>query len=103
EAAAPPEGEDREGEEPEAETETEEEPQQPAAEEKREAEDKPQAEEKDETAKAAPPRGDGDGAQGRVLSRVMRRLISEHDLDPAQITGTGAGGRITRADVLAVI
>ena len=28
---------------------------------------------------------------------------AEHDLDVDQITGTGAGGRITRADVLAVI
>ena len=30
----------------------------------------------------------------------MRRLVSEHGLDPAQITGTGPGGRITRDDVL---
>jgi len=34
---------------------------------------------------------------------VVRRLIAEHNLDPATITGTGAGGRITRSDVLAVI
>ncbi len=40
---------------------------------------------------------------GRVLSPVVRRLITEHDLDPNQIRGTGAGGRITRSDVLAVI
>src|SRR5436189_89789 len=45
----------------------------------------------------------GDGASGKVLSPVVRRLIAEHDLDPAQIKGSGAGGRITRADVLAVI
>jgi len=38
-----------------------------------------------------------------VLSPVVRRLVSEHGLDPATITGTGAGGRITRNDVLAVI
>jgi 2-oxoglutarate dehydrogenase E2 component (dihydrolipoamide succinyltransferase) len=44
----------------------------------------------------------GDGA-GRLLSPVVRRLISEHNLDPGQITGTGAGGRITRNDVLAII
>jgi 2-oxoglutarate dehydrogenase E2 component (dihydrolipoamide succinyltransferase) len=30
-------------------------------------------------------------------------LLAEHDLDPAQVTGTGAGGRITRNDVLAVV
>ena len=45
-----------------------------------------------------------DGSDGsRVLSPVVRRLIAEHDLDPAQIEGTGAGGRITRSDVLALI
>ena len=45
----------------------------------------------------------GDGGMSKVLSPVVRKLISEHDLDPDQITGTGAGGRITRSDVLAVI
>lgn len=38
-----------------------------------------------------------------MLSPVVRRLIGEHQLDPAQIQGTGAGGRITRSDVLALI
>jgi 2-oxoglutarate dehydrogenase E2 component (dihydrolipoamide succinyltransferase) len=38
-----------------------------------------------------------------VLSPVVRRLLAEHDLDPGEIRGTGAGNRITRADVLAVI
>ena len=38
-----------------------------------------------------------------LLSPVVRRLISEHDLDPSTIEGTGQGGRITRADVLALI
>ena len=37
---------------------------------------------------------------GPVLtSPVVRRLIAEHGLDPAQIKGTGEGGRITRNDV----
>ena len=40
-----------------------------------------------------------DGA-GKLLSPVVRRLVAEHGLDPASITGTGAGGRITREDVL---
>ncbi len=44
----------------------------------------------------------GSGA-GKVLSPVVRRLIAEHDLDADTIAGSGAGGRITRADVLAVI
>jgi 2-oxoglutarate dehydrogenase E2 component (dihydrolipoamide succinyltransferase) len=45
------------------------------------------------------PRTDG----GRLLSPVVRRLISENNLDPAAIEGTGPGGRITRNDVLAVL
>jgi 2-oxoglutarate dehydrogenase E2 component (dihydrolipoamide succinyltransferase) len=40
-------------------------------------------------------------ADNRLLSPVVRRLVNEHGLDPASITGTGAGGRITREDVLA--
>ena len=34
-----------------------------------------------------------------MLSPVVRRLISENNLDPSTLTGTGLGGRITRADV----
>ncbi|HTO00638.1 MAG TPA: dihydrolipoamide acetyltransferase family protein, partial [Microthrixaceae bacterium] len=42
-------------------------------------------------------------ASGRLLSPLVRRLVEENQLDPAEITGTGVGGRITREDVLAVI
>jgi 2-oxoglutarate dehydrogenase E2 component (dihydrolipoamide succinyltransferase) len=35
------------------------------------------------------------------LSPVVRRLLAEHGVDPADITGSGADGRITRDDVLA--
>jgi pyruvate dehydrogenase E2 component (dihydrolipoamide acetyltransferase) len=35
-----------------------------------------------------------------LLSPVVRRLIRDNGLDPAAISGTGAGGRITRDDVL---
>jgi 2-oxoglutarate dehydrogenase E2 component (dihydrolipoamide succinyltransferase) len=53
---------------------------------------------------ATAPSGNGSGNErGRVLSPVVRRLIAEHDLDVESIAGSGAGGRITRADVLAVI
>jgi 2-oxoglutarate dehydrogenase E2 component (dihydrolipoamide succinyltransferase) len=39
---------------------------------------------------------------GRPLSPVVRALLAEHRIaDPSVITGTGAGGRITRGDVLA--
>ena len=43
------------------------------------------------------------GAMSRLLSPVVRRLIAEHGLDPESIKGTGAGGRITRSDVLQVV
>lgn len=49
------------------------------------------------------PAGEAPSPNGRLLSPVVRRLISENDLDPASITGTGPGGRITRNDVLAVL
>ncbi|PKH20570.1 dihydrolipoyllysine-residue succinyltransferase [Enterobacterales bacterium CwR94] len=34
-----------------------------------------------------------------ALSPAIRRLIAEHELDAAQIKGTGVGGRLTREDV----
>ena len=49
----------------------------------------------------APAEERGEGGGGRVLSPVVRRLLNEYGLDPATITGTGVGGRITRSDVLA--
>ncbi|HUI03603.1 MAG TPA: dihydrolipoamide acetyltransferase family protein [Acidimicrobiales bacterium] len=53
-------------------------------------------------ATAAPaPTDDGRSGWGdRILSPVVRRLLDENGIDPAGITGTGLGGRITRADVL---
>ncbi|WP_421318243.1 2-oxoglutarate dehydrogenase complex dihydrolipoyllysine-residue succinyltransferase [Aeromonas veronii] len=42
-----------------------------------------------------------DGADG--LSPSVRRLIGEHDIDVAKLTGTGKGGRITKDDVEAYI
>ena len=92
---------------PEDESEAPEEEARPAAAEA-EAEQADEKSEK-EPAKAATkteerpkPQSDGGGA-GKVLSPVVRRLISEHDLNPDQIEGTGQGGRITRADVLSFI
>ncbi len=35
------------------------------------------------------------------LSPVVRKLLAEHQLDPAEIRATGSDGRITRNDVLA--
>jgi 2-oxoisovalerate dehydrogenase E2 component (dihydrolipoyl transacylase) len=52
------------------------------------------------TARSAPPAsGDTDAR----MTPAVRRLLREHDLTPAQIVGTGGGGRITRDDVLKVV
>ena len=40
---------------------------------------------------------------GQFLSPVVRRLAREHNIDPADIEGTGKDGRVTRNDVLAYI
>ena len=40
---------------------------------------------------------------GRPLSPAVRRLIAEHGLDLAAISGTGRDGRITRQDVEALL
>jgi len=50
-----------------------------------------------------PPTAPAQGGPSKLLSPVVRRLIAEHGLDPAEIVGSGAGGRITRDDVLAAI
>ncbi len=34
------------------------------------------------------------------LSPAVRRMVTEHNLDPSRITGTGRGGRLTKADVV---
>ena len=36
-----------------------------------------------------------------ALSPSLRKLAAEHDLDPALLSGSGRGGRVTREDVLA--
>ena len=52
-------------------------------------------------AAAEPPAVIGGGAAARPgLSPLVRRLAREHNVDPAAIRGTGAGGRVTKADVL---
>jgi 2-oxoglutarate dehydrogenase E2 component (dihydrolipoamide succinyltransferase) len=50
-----------------------------------------------------PPAPRDPSGQGLVLSPVVRRLINEHGIDPSSLSGTGVGGRITRADVEAAI
>ena len=45
---------------------------------------------------SAPPTG---ATAGRLLSPIVRQLVNDYGLDPSRIDGSGAGGRITRADV----
>jgi 2-oxoglutarate dehydrogenase E2 component (dihydrolipoamide succinyltransferase) len=40
------------------------------------------------------------GPRSQILSPLVRRLASEHEVDLSQVQGTGTGGRITKNDVL---
>ncbi|MEO7296719.1 MAG: dihydrolipoamide acetyltransferase family protein [Candidatus Limnocylindria bacterium] len=54
----------------------------------------------------AEPAGAADGGNGDGAARMtpaVRRLVREHDVDVAQLSGTGSGGRVTRDDVLSFI
>ena len=44
-----------------------------------------------------------DNGPGQALSPIVRRLAREHNVDVAKVRGTGAGGRVTRDDVLAYV
>jgi 2-oxoisovalerate dehydrogenase E2 component (dihydrolipoyl transacylase) len=50
----------------------------------------------------AAPAQPGPTERGRY-SPAVRRLAQEHGIDPARIAGTGAGGRVTRNDVLKAV
>ncbi len=50
-------------------------------------------------AAAAPAAGEAGPAHGE-LSPAVRKMLAEHKLDPAQVPGTGKGGRITTEDVV---
>ena len=41
--------------------------------------------------------------RSHVISPVVRRIATEHDIDLTQVTGTGIGGRIRKKDVLALV
>lgn len=44
-----------------------------------------------------------EGLPRGVYSPLVRRLAREHDVDLLQVTGSGAGGRVTKRDVLAYV
>jgi len=48
---------------------------------------------------AAPASGNG----RTFLSPVVARIASEHGVDPSAVQGTGAGGRVTKKDILAFV
>ena len=48
---------------------------------------------------ASPPIPEAGGGSDRLLSPVVRRLVSEYGVDVGLITGSGLGGRISRDDV----
>jgi pyruvate dehydrogenase E2 component (dihydrolipoamide acetyltransferase) len=54
------------------------------------------------SAEAATAQTDG-GPRSQILSPLVRKLAEEHNVDLAQIQGTGTGGRITKNDVLAFV
>src|SRR5256886_8667077 len=64
-------------------------------EEKREAKAEKKPVEEKETVAAGVDRG------GPPVSPAVRRIIDEEKLEPGKICGTGAGGRLTKGDVLA--
>jgi pyruvate dehydrogenase E2 component (dihydrolipoamide acetyltransferase) len=51
---------------------------------------------------AAEPDGDG-RPEGKFVSPVVARIAAEHDVDVAQVPGTGRGGRVTKKDILGFI
>jgi 2-oxoisovalerate dehydrogenase E2 component (dihydrolipoyl transacylase) len=52
-----------------------------------------------EPAPSPAPAGDGSVR----MTPAVRRLVREHDIDIHSVTGSGAGGRVTREDVLAFV
>ena len=55
------------------------------------------------TAAPAPVAQSGDGNGRTFLSPVVARIASEHGVDPTAVLGTGAGGRVTKKDILAFV
>ncbi|MAZ38593.1 MAG: dihydrolipoyllysine-residue succinyltransferase [Legionellales bacterium] len=62
------------------------------------------AEPKSTTESTDKPAGkDSKKAQDDSLSPSVRRIVAEHDVDVSQVSGSGKGGRITKADVKAAM
>jgi 2-oxoglutarate dehydrogenase E2 component (dihydrolipoamide succinyltransferase) len=48
----------------------------------------------------APAKASAESAEGAFVSPVVRKIAAEHGLDPERVPGTGAGGRVTKKDIL---
>jgi pyruvate dehydrogenase E2 component (dihydrolipoyllysine-residue acetyltransferase) len=67
-------------------------------------EPQPQAEAAPSAPEPAPPAPvPQPSGNGKFVSPVVARIASEHGVDPGQVPGTGAGGRVTKKDILAFI
>jgi 2-oxoglutarate dehydrogenase E2 component (dihydrolipoamide succinyltransferase) len=68
------------------------------------AEAEPEAEETEEAEEPAEVEPEASGKEqpqkAGKTSPAVRRLLDEHDLDAAMVTGSGKGGRITKSDVM---
>ena len=51
-------------------------------------------------APAAPRAAAAPETEGAFVSPVVRKIASEHGIDPSRVPGTGAGGRVTKKDIL---
>jgi len=49
------------------------------------------------------PVANGGAGERTFVSPVVARIAAEHSVDVSQVTGTGAGGRVTKKDILAYV
>jgi pyruvate dehydrogenase E2 component (dihydrolipoyllysine-residue acetyltransferase) len=71
----------------------------------------PEVAEAEAAPQAVPPAGEPPSAQAEAptgngkafVSPVVARIAGEHGIDPAQVPGTGSGGRVTKKDILAFV
>ena len=74
---------------------------------KAQPEEKKRKTESQKKPEAVPASVDGGGpestTQAATLSPGVRRIVEEEKLEPEKITGTGQGGRLTKADVLKAV
>src|SRR5438270_9749852 len=68
---------------------------------KKAPEAKPQEKKKEKAETKAAALSEKKSKDGETLSPAVRRIVEEENLQPEKISGTGKGGRLTKADVIA--